>query len=319
MLKAWRVTCPHDNGGTDMFLSPSLLKHVQTLSPVELHYKHHNLPLLQPRWSTAAATWRSVSTAWTCLHSTAVIRMWAWWLWATRCLPVLSQRSNFTATCSCLEQVWTWSSSFWIRGGFFMTLMGVGKDFKHALCVLFRVAELTGYEPQDLIEKTLYHHVHSCDSFHLRCAHHLCELGLFYPHMNSLSKHTHQNNVILITPPPLSTSAGERSGHNQVLPFLGQAWRLGLGPELCDHSTQQSIIPTPLHCQCQLRSYVSICLYLLAMSTFMILNVTTWLTYMCSSTLLGIKCKLFGSCFQCMTDVNSSDNWWCRAHSSSTY
>ncbi|KAM4736336.1 single-minded homolog 1-A [Anableps anableps] len=36
-----------------------------------------------------------------------------------------------------------------------------------------RVAELTGYEPQDLIEKTLYHHIHSCDSFHLRCAHHL--------------------------------------------------------------------------------------------------------------------------------------------------
>uniref|UniRef100_A0A8B9HG66 SIM bHLH transcription factor 1a n=1 Tax=Astyanax mexicanus TaxID=7994 RepID=A0A8B9HG66_ASTMX len=35
------------------------------------------------------------------------------------------------------------------------------------------VAELTGYEPQDLIEKTLYHHVHSCDTFHLRCAHHL--------------------------------------------------------------------------------------------------------------------------------------------------
>uniref|UniRef100_A0A3Q3IC73 SIM bHLH transcription factor 1b n=1 Tax=Monopterus albus TaxID=43700 RepID=A0A3Q3IC73_MONAL len=36
-----------------------------------------------------------------------------------------------------------------------------------------RVADLTGYEPQDLIEKTLYHHVHSCDIFHLRCAHHL--------------------------------------------------------------------------------------------------------------------------------------------------
>ncbi|XP_059921301.1 single-minded homolog 1-A [Gadus macrocephalus] len=36
-----------------------------------------------------------------------------------------------------------------------------------------RVADLTGYEPQDLIENTLYHHVHTCDSFHLRCAHHL--------------------------------------------------------------------------------------------------------------------------------------------------
>uniref|UniRef100_A0A671KA76 Single-minded homolog 2-like n=1 Tax=Sinocyclocheilus anshuiensis TaxID=1608454 RepID=A0A671KA76_9TELE len=35
------------------------------------------------------------------------------------------------------------------------------------------VAELTGHEPQDLIEKTLYHHVHGCDVFHLRYAHHL--------------------------------------------------------------------------------------------------------------------------------------------------
>ncbi|XP_039370929.1 single-minded homolog 2 isoform X2 [Mauremys reevesii] len=36
-----------------------------------------------------------------------------------------------------------------------------------------RVTDLTGYEPQDLIEKTLYHHVHGCDVFHLRYAHHL--------------------------------------------------------------------------------------------------------------------------------------------------
>ncbi|KAM6222819.1 single-minded homolog 2 [Rhynchocyon petersi] len=36
-----------------------------------------------------------------------------------------------------------------------------------------RVTELTGYEPQDLIEKKLYHHVHGCDVFHLRYSHHL--------------------------------------------------------------------------------------------------------------------------------------------------
>uniref|UniRef100_UPI004038F405 LOW QUALITY PROTEIN: single-minded homolog 1-like n=1 Tax=Callospermophilus lateralis TaxID=76772 RepID=UPI004038F405 len=36
-----------------------------------------------------------------------------------------------------------------------------------------RVVELMGFEPQDLIEKTLYHHVHCCDTFHMRCAHHL--------------------------------------------------------------------------------------------------------------------------------------------------
>ncbi|NP_001158398.1 single-minded homolog 1 [Saccoglossus kowalevskii] len=35
-----------------------------------------------------------------------------------------------------------------------------------------RVAALTGYEPQDLIEKTLYHFVHGMDILHIRYAHH---------------------------------------------------------------------------------------------------------------------------------------------------
>ncbi|PVD29339.1 hypothetical protein C0Q70_11937, partial [Pomacea canaliculata] len=35
-----------------------------------------------------------------------------------------------------------------------------------------RVAALTGYEPQDLIEKTLYHYIHACDILHMRYAHH---------------------------------------------------------------------------------------------------------------------------------------------------
>ena len=57
-------------------------------------------------------------------------------------------------------------------------LFGVGAVPQPALIpgvTLRRVAELTGYEPQDLIEKTLYHHVHGCDVFHLRYAHHLRE------------------------------------------------------------------------------------------------------------------------------------------------
>ncbi|XP_057324015.1 protein single-minded isoform X1 [Microplitis mediator] len=33
------------------------------------------------------------------------------------------------------------------------------------------VKELTGYDPQDLIEKTLYHYVHGCDILHLRESH----------------------------------------------------------------------------------------------------------------------------------------------------
>ncbi|XP_049782561.1 single-minded homolog 1-like [Schistocerca cancellata] len=35
-----------------------------------------------------------------------------------------------------------------------------------------RVAQLTGYEPQDLIEKTLYQYIHGCDMMHMRYAHH---------------------------------------------------------------------------------------------------------------------------------------------------
>lgn len=35
-----------------------------------------------------------------------------------------------------------------------------------------RVGKLTGYEPQDLIEKTLYHYIHGCDIIHMRYAHH---------------------------------------------------------------------------------------------------------------------------------------------------
>ncbi|XP_065156581.1 single-minded homolog 1 isoform X2 [Atheta coriaria] len=35
-----------------------------------------------------------------------------------------------------------------------------------------RVAQLTGYEPQDLIEKTLYHYIHATDIFSMRFSHH---------------------------------------------------------------------------------------------------------------------------------------------------
>lgn len=64
-----------------------------------------------PRWSTAAATWRFDSTASTCLRLTAAIRTSGWWLSAIRSRPAPSLRSNCTATCSCSEPVWTWSSS----------------------------------------------------------------------------------------------------------------------------------------------------------------------------------------------------------------
>ncbi|GBP38188.1 Single-minded homolog 2 [Eumeta japonica] len=40
-----------------------------------------------------------------------------------------------------------------------------------AVLKITRVAALTGYEPQDLIEKTLYHYVHGSDVLHVRHSH----------------------------------------------------------------------------------------------------------------------------------------------------
>lgn len=40
-------------------------------------------------------------------------------------------------------------------------------------CCLFTysVSQLTGYEPQDLIEKTLYQYIHAADIMAMRCSH----------------------------------------------------------------------------------------------------------------------------------------------------
>ncbi|KAM9847010.1 single-minded homolog 2 [Aulostomus maculatus] len=53
-----------------------------------------------------------------------------------------------------------------------MFMFRASLDFK-LIFLDSRVAELVGYEPQDLVEKTLYHHVHACDALHLQYAHHL--------------------------------------------------------------------------------------------------------------------------------------------------
>lgn len=43
-----------------------------------------------------------------------------------------------------------------------------------------RVAQLTGYDPPDLIEKTLYHYVHGCDVLQLQHAHRVCKCFFSY-------------------------------------------------------------------------------------------------------------------------------------------
>jgi single-minded-like protein len=37
------------------------------------------------------------------------------------------------------------------------------------------VSQITGYEPQDLVDRTLYHYVHTQDLMALRWAHQVCK------------------------------------------------------------------------------------------------------------------------------------------------
>jgi single-minded-like protein len=41
--------------------------------------------------------------------------------------------------------------------------------------ILIRVSQITGYEPQDLVDRTLYHYVHTQDLMALRWAHQVCK------------------------------------------------------------------------------------------------------------------------------------------------
>lgn len=44
------------------------------------------------------------------------------------------------------------------------------------------MASLTGYEPQDLIEKTLYHYIHGTDVLHMRYSHCTCRFFFLVYH-----------------------------------------------------------------------------------------------------------------------------------------
>lgn len=81
-----------------------------------------------------------------------------------------------------LDSRWDQNDTMWHRQNKHFT------EYTWRSFVCVRVAELTGYEPQDLIEKTLYHHVHGCDVFHLRYAHHLCESRTVSPSYQQLKE-----------------------------------------------------------------------------------------------------------------------------------
>lgn len=58
----------------------------------------------------------------------------------------------------------------------------------------YRVSQLTGYEPQDLIEKTLYHYIHGCDILHMKYSHHTCKRKF----VNFVLINVYNNVIVLV-------------------------------------------------------------------------------------------------------------------------
>ena len=97
------------------------------------------------------------------------------------------------------------------------------------------VSLLTGYEPQDLIEKTLYQYVHAEDMMSLRTVHLTCKnyVKVFFQLFKEILK------LILFALMDaffFCYSAKQRSGQHKILSFSHEEWRLDLGSKLFDHS-----------------------------------------------------------------------------------
>ena len=97
------------------------------------------------------------------------------------------------------------------------------------------VSLLTGYEPQDLIEKTLYQYVHAEDMMSLRTVHLTCKnyVKVFFSIIYKILK------LILFALMDaffFCYSAEQRSGQYKILSFSHEERRLDLGSKLFDHS-----------------------------------------------------------------------------------
>ena len=62
--------------------------------------------------------------------------------------------------------------------------------------ILSRVACLTGYEPQDLIEKTLYQFIHAGDMVPMRLTHLTCQYNIFFQILNNWN-HSEIRNILI--------------------------------------------------------------------------------------------------------------------------
>ena len=82
--------------------------------------------------------------------------------------------------------------------------------------VFLRVLQITGYEPQDLVDKTLYHYVHTQDLMGLRWAHQVCK---WLARERGAGGKSHLR---------LRFSIEQRTSNNALLSISNEEWRMDL-------------------------------------------------------------------------------------------
>lgn len=128
--------------------------------------------------------------------------------------------------------------------------------YRHILTSTFfcyRVNPLTGYEPQDLIEKTIYQFIHANDLVALRHAHHQRKKFSFSSvwtlsngqHLTLTIAYIHTLNCVTSG----NYSAHQRPGHQQIPSIFNKNRWMGMDAELCYDCAQQPQLPASLHRQ----------------------------------------------------------------------
>lgn len=106
--------------------------------------------------------------------------------------------------------------------------------------MLFSVQQLTGYAPQELIDKTLYKFIHAADAMHVRDSHMICRFAIvdLTKRKNGFKSNSHAH---------LNSSMVQGSSDNQILSLYDKDRRMDMDAIVCNYCAEFTFIATSLY------------------------------------------------------------------------